>query len=138
MMSVCPSGRLSVRPPVCLSTFWLTSALKFVFGLGQISSFFSYYQHLFPAAVWSIVTRFPASGCFKCHYYLIRVLTLFCARFFYTTESLPRFYRIIKYGYNFLDCSVGVWVFVTGLGQISSFFSYVYEYRLDTKHVYRA
>ena len=42
--------------------------------------------------------RFPASGCFKCHYYLIRVLTLFCARFLYTTEYLPHFYRIIKYG----------------------------------------
>ena len=40
----------------------------FVIGLGQISFFFSLYQHLFPAAVWSVVTRFPASGCFKCHY----------------------------------------------------------------------
>ena len=27
----------------------------------------------------------------------------------------------------FLDCSVGVWVFVTGLGQISSFFSHFME-----------
>ena len=26
----------------------------------------------------------------------------------------------------FLDCSVGVWVFVTGLSQISSFFSYTF------------
>ena len=34
----------------------------------EICSFFSYYQHLFPIAVWSVVTRFPASGCFKCHY----------------------------------------------------------------------
>ena len=59
--------------------------------------------------------RLPASGCFKCHYYLIRVLTLFCARFLYTIESLPRF------------CSVGVGVFVTGLSQISSFFSYKYD-----------
>ena len=94
--------------------------LVFVTGLSKISSFFSYYQHLFPAALWSVVTRFPASGCFKCHYYLIRVLTLFCARFPYTTESLPHFYRIIK----ILDCSVSVGVFVTGLSKISSFFSY--------------
>ena len=36
----------------------------FVIGLSQISSFFSNYQHLFPAAVLSVVTRFPASGCF--------------------------------------------------------------------------
>ena len=40
----------------------------FVIGLGQISSFLSLYLHLFPAAVWSVVTRFPASGCLKCHY----------------------------------------------------------------------
>ena len=26
------------------------------------------YLHLFSAAVWSVVTRFPASGCLKCHY----------------------------------------------------------------------
>ena len=25
-------------------------------------------QHLFPAAVWNVVTRFPASGYLKCHY----------------------------------------------------------------------
>ena len=37
-------------------------------GLSQISFFLSLFQHLFPAAVWNIVTRFPASGCFKCHY----------------------------------------------------------------------
>ena len=40
----------------------------FVIGLSQISSFLSLYLHLFPAAVWSVVTRFPASGCLKCHY----------------------------------------------------------------------
>ena len=37
--------------------------------------------------MWSVITRFPASRCFNCHYYLIRVLTLFCARFHYTAES---------------------------------------------------
>ena len=47
----------------------------FVIGLGQISSFLSLYLHLFPAAVWSIVTRFPASGCLKRIIQLIRVLT---------------------------------------------------------------
>ena len=31
----------------------------------------------------------------------------------------------------FLDCSVGVWVFVTGLNQISSFFSISYDYDTD-------
>ena len=40
----------------------------FVIGLGQISFFFSLYQHLFPAAVSSVLTRLPASGCCKCHY----------------------------------------------------------------------
>ena len=28
----------------------------------------SLYLHLIPASVWSVVTRFPASGCLKCHY----------------------------------------------------------------------
>ena len=31
-------------------------------------NFISLYQHLFSAAMWSVVTRSPASGCFKCHY----------------------------------------------------------------------
>ena len=51
---------------------------------------------------------------FKCHYNLIRVLTWLCARFLYTTESLPHHFR---------DFSVGVGAFVIGLSQISSFFS---------------
>ena len=40
----------------------------FVIGLSQISSFLSLYLHLFSAAVWSVATRFPASGCLNCYY----------------------------------------------------------------------
>ena len=41
----------------------------FVTGLGQIS-FFCFYINAYSRlhAVWNVVTRFPASGCFKCHY----------------------------------------------------------------------
>ena len=39
-------------------------------GLSQICSFCSQYQPLLPVAVWTFLTRFPASGCFKGHYLL--------------------------------------------------------------------
>ena len=78
----------------------------FVIGLSQISFFFSY-QHLFPAVLCSIVTRFNASGCFKCDHLPYRVLTCLCAGFLCTSDSL--------------DFSAGVRAFVTGLSQISFF-----------------
>ena len=56
---------------LCLTTILLDFSVgvgAFVIGLSQISSFSSYYRHLFPAAVWNVVTRFPGSGFFKCHH----------------------------------------------------------------------
>ena len=54
----------------CIICHYYLIQVLFGCGLSQISPFFSNYQHLFQAAVWSVVTRFPASGCFNCHYYL--------------------------------------------------------------------
>ena len=111
----------------------------FVIGPSQISPLFSQYQHKFPAAVWSVVIRFPSCGCFKCHYYLIRVPTWLCARFLNTTESLfasPLVAFVcrcvITVQSNFFvalfvlslcpfDISVDIRVFVIGRSLISSF-----------------
>ena len=56
---------------------------------------FSLYQHLFPAAVWRVVTRSPASGCFKCHYssHLSSDLVVFDG-FRDTTTDLQNGFRI--------------------------------------------
>ena len=72
-------------------------------------------QHLFLAAVWSGVTRFPASGTFKCHY-LPRL------SFDLVVRWIPLHYGILS-SLFFLEFSVGVRAFVMGLSQISPFFS---------------
>ena len=75
-------------PRSLLGVLLSCSSKKKKMHLSQISSLFSFYQHFFPAAVWSIVTRFPASGYFKCHYYLIRDLFFCgCEGFYHRTES---------------------------------------------------
>ena len=80
----------------------------FFIGLSQISSFFSYYQHLLPAALWNVITRFTASKCFKCHY-LPHSSSDCCVLGSFTLRN-P-------------SAGVHVGTFVKGMGQISSFLS---------------
>ena len=127
---------VSIKPTSCslvAISYSLTYGVLFsffkLFVIFLSFHFFSYCQHLIPAAAWSVATRFLTSGCFKCHYYLIRVLTWLCARFLNTTSE------IFTSPICFLDFCVGVGASVIGLSHISSFFSSNIPFNVTFKFV---
>ena len=90
---------------LCIFDFWWSFCLcgVFVIRLRQISSLFSLYLHLFPAAVWSVCNKVPRVRVFKVSLFTSSEFWRSCVRDSLILRSLISHVPLFRHGFKFIE-----------------------------------